>query len=118
MEEQCEIKQERIIANCDQEAWVMQRIRTTIDMAMALKSKKNVAADDPMYKSALDGLVNGAAWEIIRTLGMEPEYYNIKNPYGQPSADTYIHEGNANVCDRCHGNHNNITPCPKYGGLS
>jgi len=80
------------IANCDQEAWVMQRIRTTIDMAMALKSKKNVGADDPMYISAIDGLINGAAWEIIRTLGMEPEYSNIKNPYvdsepGKPLKD-------------------------------
>jgi hypothetical protein len=87
MAEQCETKTERPIANCDQEAWVMQRIRTTIDMAMALKSRKNVDADDPMYKSAFDGLVNGAAWEIIRTLGMEPEYANIKNPYGQPYPD-------------------------------
>jgi rubrerythrin len=22
------------------------------------------------------------------------------------------------VCDRCNGKHNNITPCPKCGGLS
>lgn len=22
------------------------------------------------------------------------------------------------VCDRCNGEHNNITPCPKCGGLS
>ncbi len=90
---QCETRQERLIANCDQEALVMQRIRTTIDMAMALDGKKNVGADDPMYKSALDGLVNGAAWEIIRILGMKPEYSNIKDPYGQSNHDAIVDSG-------------------------
>lgn len=69
------------IANCDQEAWVQARLQTVINMAGVLRDNRKVSADDPLYISAIQGLINGAAWEIIRTLGMEPEYTNIKNPY-------------------------------------
>jgi hypothetical protein len=70
-----------IYANCDQEDWIKSRIRTAINMAIALKDNRKVAADDPLYISGVDGIINGAAWEIIRTLGMEPEGTNVKNPY-------------------------------------
>lgn len=69
------------IANCDQEAWVKTRLQTVINMAAVLRDSRRVAADDSLYISAIEGLINGAAWEIIRTLGMEPEYTNIRNPY-------------------------------------
>lgn len=81
LSENLETEQKKRIANCDQEIWVMERIRTVIRMANDLKYSRRVGADDPLYLSSIDGLVNGAAFEIIRTLGMEPEYTNIKNPY-------------------------------------
>ena len=78
------------IANCDQEAWVMSRIYSVIRMAGVLRDNRKVDADDPLYKSAIDGLVNGAAYEIVRTLGMEPEYTNIKNPYSSQNITNKI----------------------------
>lgn len=66
---------------CDQEAWVKGRIESTIKMAMSLKENRRVGADDPMYVCGLNGIINGAAWEIIRTVGLDIEGANIYNPY-------------------------------------
>jgi len=74
-------KQDVKYATCDQECWVKERIKTAIDMAIALSKRRNVGADDPLFVSGIDGIINGAAWEIIRTLGMEPEGINLRNPY-------------------------------------
>lgn len=68
-------------ATCDQEYWVKERIKTAIDMAIALSKHRNVGADDPLFVSGIDGIINGAAWEIIRTLGMDSECINLRNPY-------------------------------------
>ena len=80
-QEQGQAAQERPIANCDQECWVKARIATAIRMALDLKRNRFVCADDPIFKSAISGVVNGAAVEIIHTLGMETKYVNLINPY-------------------------------------
>ena len=74
--EQCAKESRKI--NCDQEAWVIARLNTMLNMATALRDNKNVAAEDGMLKCAVDGLINGTAIEIIQTVGLEPEYTNIK----------------------------------------
>ncbi len=68
----------RAIANCDQEAWVKDRIETAIRMALSLRV--HVRAEQGMMESALEGIVNGTAVEVIRTLGMEPEFANLRRP--------------------------------------
>jgi len=65
-------------ANCDQEAVLKDRIRTVIDMVLAINKRKYVGADEPIANGAIEGLVNGAAIEIIRTLGMEPAFINLR----------------------------------------
>ena len=63
---------------CDQEAWVTTRLETMLDMAIALRANKKVSAEDGMLKCAIDGLINGTAIEIIQTVGLEPEYTNLR----------------------------------------
>lgn len=67
-------------ATCDQEVWVKDRIKTAIEMALAVKKCARVGADEPLLTSATEGIVNGAAVEIIRTLGMQPEFKNLRDP--------------------------------------
>jgi len=69
-----------LTVNCDLECWVQARIRTAVRMALAVKSERFVRADDDILECALDGIVNGAAVEIIHTLGMEPEWVNLRKP--------------------------------------
>lgn len=66
-------------ANCDQEVWVKERIKTAIKMAAAVKNCGVVGADEPLISSAIEGIINGAAVEIIRTLGMQPEFTNLRD---------------------------------------
>ena len=80
-----EAKKKATYATCDQECWVKERIKTAIEMAIALNKRRNVGADDPLFVSGVDGIINGAAWEIIRTLGMESECINLRNPYQMSS---------------------------------
>ena len=68
----------RNVASCDQEAWVKDRIRDAIRMVEAVAKEKGVRANDGAAVRAIDGIIEGAAEEIIRTLGMEPSYINIK----------------------------------------
>ena len=63
--------------NCDQEAWVKERLKTMLSMAIAINEKKKVMAENGMLKCAIDGLINGTAIEIIHTVGLEPEYTNL-----------------------------------------
>ena len=66
--------------NCDREAWVLARIKTAIQMARVLDQQQIVGADCTLLNYALDGLMHGAAAEIIKTLGLEPSYVNIRRP--------------------------------------
>jgi hypothetical protein len=70
----------RVVANPDMEALVKARLKTAIEMALAVKLRRNVSADDVIYECAVAGIINGAAIEIIRTLRLEPGYVNIQRP--------------------------------------
>ncbi len=70
----------RQTVNCDRECWVKDRILTAMRMALAVKREQRVRADDDLTDCALEGIANGAAVEIIHTLGMEPEYVNLDRP--------------------------------------
>ena len=77
---QCEAKDTRIVATCDQESWVKSRIRTAIRMAFALRSQRRVCADDPAFRAAITGVINGTSVEIIHVLGMKTDYINLWRP--------------------------------------
>jgi hypothetical protein len=66
------------IASCDQEALIMHRIQAAIRMAKAIEEAYRCRADDSMRDHAIKGLIEGAAIEIIHTLGMEPEWVNLR----------------------------------------
>jgi len=70
----------RPVTNAEQEAWLCARLRSTIRMAIGLRNAQKVAADNLLLECAMDGIVNGAAVEIIRTMGMEPSYTNVYRP--------------------------------------
>jgi hypothetical protein len=67
------------LVNGDQEVWVKNRLETLIEMARGIYSYRLVAADEVLAKGAISGLIEGAAIEIIHTLGMEPSYANLKD---------------------------------------
>lgn len=71
-------------ANCDQEAWVKDRIRTAIDMALALRKVGGTGADERSLQGGIDGIVNGVAVEIIYLLGMEPEFVHLTDSLAVP----------------------------------
>ena len=75
--------------NPDQECWVKDRIMTAIRMSNSVRREAGVRADDAALQSALDGIANGTAVEIIRTLGMEPEFVNLRP---QPTCDSPVSE--------------------------
>jgi hypothetical protein len=68
----------RATASCDQEVWVRERILTAIRMALAINAQLGVRADENISVSAIDGIANGAAVEIIRILNLEPEFTNLR----------------------------------------
>ena len=68
---------DRVTVNCDQEAWIKDRIFTAVAMATALKRTSRVGADHPARDCGIEGVVNGTAVEIIRMLGMKPSYVNL-----------------------------------------
>ena len=69
----------------DQEVWVRERIESAIRMAIAAFQQTRVRADAPLMASAINGIANGAAVEVIRTLGMKPAYVNLR-----PAADAPV----------------------------
>ncbi len=76
----------------DQECWVRDRIMTALRMALAISREKRVCADKTILDSALDGIANGAAVEVIGHLGLRPGYRNLrrvdtdtKSAQGKPS---------------------------------
>ncbi len=77
---ECEGQQQakKVIASCDQEAWIKARLNAVIRMALTLERNSWCEADRCIWRDALAGIVNGAAVEIIRTLGLEPEFVNLR----------------------------------------
>lgn len=69
---------ERPLVNPDQESWVVDRILTAMRMALRSRDAKWVDADENILWSAMEGIANGAAIEIIDTLGMRTEFVNLR----------------------------------------
>lgn len=69
----------------DQEVWVRERIETAILMGIAAFKQTRVSADSPAMTSAVNGIANGAAVEVIRTLGLKPGYVNLRPITGRPA---------------------------------
>lgn len=65
-------------ASCDQECWIKDRVRDAIRMALVLDKNKGVQANEHAYNMAICGIVEGQAIEIIKILGLEPEYTNVR----------------------------------------
>ena len=69
---------EQTIVSCDQETGVKDRIRTAIRMGIQIRKERDVMADEDLFQYGVEGIVEGAAKEIIRELGMQPSYVNIR----------------------------------------
>ena len=72
----------------DQEVWVKAQVKTAIRAALFLSWAQQVQADQGTIMCGIDGIANGAAVEIIRTLGMEPPFVNLRKP---PLSDNIGH---------------------------
>lgn len=72
----------------DEEVWVRQRIETALKMAIAAFRETKVRADSPTMASALDGIANGAAVEVIRCLGLQPGYVNLRRAVDSAPVNT------------------------------
>lgn len=70
----------RPVVDCDREAGVKDRIAGAIALALAVVRTQRVRADEHAVACALDGIANGAAVEIIHTLGMQPGFVNLRHP--------------------------------------
>ena len=64
----------------DQEVWLQNLVESAMKMAIQIHRLVDVRAHEPLKEYGLRGLAEGATEEIIRTLGMEPEYVNIRKP--------------------------------------
>jgi len=73
------------IVGPDQECWVKDRIVTAINASLLLERAGEVRADEDIIASGIEGVANGATVEIIRTLGMEPGFVNLRRPPGRSS---------------------------------
>jgi hypothetical protein len=71
---------ERPTANCDVESSVKARIMTAIRAANFVGLAKRVGADEHIINCAIEGIANGAAVEILRDLGFELEFVNLRKP--------------------------------------
>lgn len=67
----------RGVVSCDEESWMQDRIRTAMRMAIAVHDSQRVHADERQFEDALDGIANGTAVEIVKTLGLETEGTNL-----------------------------------------
>ena len=70
---------ERKVVGCDDEVHLQNQIRTAIRMAMVVTKEARVRADHDARDYGIDGIVEGAAREIILLLGMRPGYVNIRD---------------------------------------
>jgi len=70
------VEHERV--DCDTEAWIQDRLETLVKMTLLLRHGREVGADDPAFQAGIKGLIEGTAIEIIRTMGKEPGYVNLR----------------------------------------
>ncbi len=74
--------------SADEESWVRSRILTAVRMSLAVQRECAVAADSESMQSGIEGIVNGCAIEVIRTLGLDAPCVNLRRtcindiPYG------------------------------------
>lgn len=73
------------IAGPDREVWVRNQVLTAMEMALALKSQRQVRADDDAFQGGLRGVAEGASIEILRILGFST--HNLVNLRGQQHAN-------------------------------
>jgi hypothetical protein len=62
----------------DQECWVTDRLYIMVRLVKAIERQRKATADDRLINGAIHSLVNGAAVEIIETLGLHPSYVNLQ----------------------------------------
>ena len=74
--------------DCDTEVWVKARVLSAMRMALAIKKEQRVSADEVVFRSAFDGIANGAAVAVIHLLGREPSYVNLRKTYCSESLAT------------------------------
>jgi len=77
----------------DQEVWLKDRLYTLVRLVRGIQRQKAVAADDPLIDCAIDGAVNGAAIEVIRTLGLTPSYTNLRREPSQGMGEASVFPG-------------------------
>jgi len=65
------------IAGADREVWVRNQVLTAMEMALALRKQRQVRADEDAFQGGLHGVAEGAAIEILRTLGFST--HNLVN---------------------------------------
>ena len=75
---QTERTERPVQVNCDEEAWMIRRLKTLCRSVMALNSCKLVSADDTIIENAISGAIHGTALELCNILGLKPELVNIK----------------------------------------
>lgn len=66
------------IATADQEAWLVQAIKTAIRLSSALESAQVTRPDDHALAAGKAGIVDGTAREILEMLGFAPSFTNIR----------------------------------------
>jgi hypothetical protein len=71
------------VVTADEEVWICDQIRLAINVARAAESMHGVGADDRVVEQAVEGAINGAALEIINTLGLETEGANLDYKLGR-----------------------------------
>ncbi len=69
---------ERDKVDCDTEAWIQDRLETLVKMTLLLRAGREGGADAPAFQAGIKGLIQGTAIEIIRTMGREPGYVNLR----------------------------------------
>lgn len=73
------------IAGADREVWVRNQVLTAMEMALALRAQRQVRADEDAFQGGMRGVAEGAAIEILRTLGFST--HNLVNLRGRQHAN-------------------------------
>jgi hypothetical protein len=80
-----QVKSEELIAGADREVWVCNQVLTAMEMALALRSQRQVRADEDAFQGGLRGVAEGASIEILRILGFST--HNLENLRGAQHAN-------------------------------
>ncbi len=81
-EGQEEVCVQTTLVDGDQEVWVRNTILTAMRAALLVNQCRTVRADEEILSGAFDGIANGAAVEVLNTLGLKPSYTNLRRPRG------------------------------------